>query len=289
MSGLAELFATASGASLGNAAEAVLGRHLAEARAAWPGIAVEPTDFVRHLGTRLGPDTTLDQLEHVRGADVYLALACARGDDGAIARFEDTYFQEIARAGSKSRAGDDIVNEVRSRLRRILFVAEGERPAAVAEFAGRGDLRGWLRVTATREVVHAIRRAGKHVAVGDDALFDVLSPGTDPELAYIRELYRAELQGAFADALGALSARQKSLLRYQLVDGLNIEAIGALHGVHRSTVARWITEARDLIAARTREELARRLGASEPEVDSIIRLVRSRLDVSLERMIGSDV
>ena len=268
--------------------EATLVAHVAAGRAAWPGIDHDEVELVSHLGGRLGSDATPTTLESMRADDVYLALACARGDEVAIARFDATYFGEVDRAASRARAGTDVAAEVKARLRRVLFVAEGERPAAAGEFAGRGDLRGWVRVIAMREVVHVIKRAGREVPVADDALFDVLSPVSDPELGYIRDMYREEFATAFRIALEALSSRQRSLLRYQLVEGLSIDEVGALHGVHRATAARWIADARDAISERTRVELATKLGATSTEVESIIRLVRSRLDVSLERMIRSD-
>jgi RNA polymerase sigma-70 factor, ECF subfamily len=87
----------------------------------------------------------------------------------------------------------------------------------------------------------------------------------------LRDLSCAELAGA--------------LLRYNVLEGLNIEEIGKIYGVHRATVARWITAARESILGRTRDELERRFGITAVEIDSIVRLVQSRLDVSMERVL----
>lgn len=263
-----------------------LDRHLADAAAAWPTIALPADAFAAHVARRLGPDATPAALAAARGADLWLALACARGDAEAIACFERTYFGEVEAAGARARATADMVAEVKARLRRVLFVAEGARPAAAAEFAGRGDLRGWVRVSALRECIRLVTRARREVGIADDALLDALSPADDPELGYIRDLYRDAFAAAFRDAVAALDARSKSLLRYQLVEGLTIDDIGALHGVHRATAARWLAGAREAIAAGTRERLASHLGIASAEIESIIRLVRSRLDVSFERLIG---
>jgi|JI10StandDraft_1071094.scaffolds.fasta_scaffold15634_6 RNA polymerase sigma-70 factor (ECF subfamily) len=256
------------------------------ATATWPGLALAPARFVAHLAARLGPDASPDALATMRTSDVYLALACAGGDAAAIAAFEATYFDEIDRAGAKTGASADQVAEVKARLRRILFVTDGARLAATAAFAGRGDLRGWVRVTALRDLIFLLGQARRERPFTDDHLLDALSPADDPELGYIRELYRGAFEAAFREAVAALPARAKSLLRYQLVDGLTIDDIGAMYGVHRATAARWLTTARDQIAADTRARLATRVGMSSAEVDSIIRLVRSRLDVSVERLLG---
>ncbi len=61
--------------------------------------------------------------------------------------------------------------------------------------------------------------------------------------------------------------------------------MGKLHQVHRATAARWLQSIRDALLERTRVELQARLGAGAADVDSVIRLVASRLDVSLERVL----
>jgi len=109
----------------------------------------------------------------------------------------------------------------------------------------------------------------------------------DPELDYLRELYRDAFADAIRAAVAMLSQRDKSLLRYQLAEGLTIDVIAAIHGVHRATAALWVAAARDTLVEPARRILAERLGASTQEVESIIRLVRSRIDVSLERWIAA--
>lgn len=265
---------------------AALTAAVADARVAWPDVALAPDAFVAHLAGRLGADASPDALAATRVTDVYLALGCAGGDAAAIAAFEASYFGEIDRAGTRTGATADMVAEVKGRLRRVLFVADGDRPAATAEFAGRGDLRGWVRITALRDLILLLGRARRELPLSDDNLLDALSPAEDPELGYIRDLYREHFAAAFRDAVGALEPRDKSLLRYQLVDGLTIDDIGALYGVHRATAARWLAAAREAIATATRELLAARMGMASEEIDSIIRLVRSRLDVSFERLLG---
>ena len=86
-------------------------------------------------------------------------------------------------------------------------------------------------------------------------------------------------------ALEALDDRQRALLRYSLVDGWTVDQIGELYKVHRATAARWVAAARDALGDLIRTEVAKRLAIDELEVDSLIALVRSRIDVSLERVL----
>src|SRR5262249_10372825 len=214
---LAAAFLDQRGGDLAGAAPAdvqsALDAHVAAARAAWPDVTVPPGAFVRHLAKRLRAGGTLDDLRAMRAADVYLALACAGGDEGAIAAFEKRYFGEVDVAAARTRAPAALAVEVKQMLRRILFVAEGKRPAAAGEFAGRGDLRGWVRVAAVRELVRLLAAGRREVKVDDEAFFDVLSPAQDPELAYLRDRYRNELAASVRAACATIPAKERALLR----------------------------------------------------------------------------
>ena len=63
--------------------------------------------------------------------------------------------------------------------------------------------------------------------------------------------------------------------------------IGRAYDVHRATAARWVAAVRTELGDRIRSELAARLKIAEDEVDSIVRLVKSRVDVSLERVLAA--
>ena len=51
--------------------------------------------------------------------------------------------------------------------------------------------------------------------------------------------------------------------------------------VHRATVARWLAELREHLLAATRAHLAESLQLKEDELDSLIRLLRTELSLSL--------
>ena len=259
---------------------------LRASEAACPGIVVEPRRFVAEVARRLGDAATPDALAHLRFTDVYLVVACSAGDPAAIAACEALARRQVESAGAHVRATADQVTEVRARVHRILFVDEPGRPAATREFAGRGDLRGYLRVIATRELIRLVNRERREVHVDDATMFDALVPHDDPELAMLRERYRGDVDLAMRTAVTTLDDRSRALLRYSLIDGWSIDRLGQLYGVHRATAARWVADARDLLGERIRSELAARLAMSSGVVDSIVRLVQSRVDMSLERLLG---
>jgi RNA polymerase sigma-70 factor (ECF subfamily) len=57
--------------------------------------------------------------------------------------------------------------------------------------------------------------------------------------------------------------------------------------VHRATVARWLASAREVVLERTMAQLGDDLRLDPAELVSLIRVVRSELDVSLQGLLAS--
>ena len=264
-----------------------IARAHAAASAAWPGCNLELARFGAELSRRLGDDLDGARLAAICSDDVYLAVACLDGDPVAIGYLERDCLAEVDRAGRKLRATDDQVAEVRGHLRQILFTAEPERAAGLAVFTGRGDLRGYLRVIATRELIRAINRGRREEPIDDDSepLLDRLDLSRAPELSLLRARHGVAISAALRGALDLLDERQRAVLRYSLVDGWSIDRIGELYGVHRATASRWITAARDALGEHLRREVSTRLAIPLDDVDSIVRAVGSQIDISLARIL----
>jgi len=131
-------------------------------------------------------------------------------------------------------------------------------------------------------------RKGKHEVLTDDdhLIAQHTVGGDDPELAYMKRTYAGQFKEAFAEALANLGPREQTLLRYHHVDGLNIDEIGAIYRVHRVTAFRWLEKAKEQLVARTLELLRARLKVSPRELDSVLRMIRSQIHLSLVRQLG---
>jgi RNA polymerase sigma-70 factor (ECF subfamily) len=253
---------------------------LAHARTVWPHIHVPEGELRTYVQARLGAEVPSPEA----AASLYLACACVRGDPAAIRAFDERYAGELSRAVAKLRLPPQEVADVVQSLRQHLLVSSGGAPGHLAEYAGRGDLSGWLRVTATRAGLKRLR-GRKPELDADDALLAARAPGDDPELAYMKELYRHAFREAFGAALATLDAREKVMLRQHFVDGLGIDELGPLYGVHRATAARWVAQAKTTLMERTRREFMHRARLNPREMASVMRMVQSRLDVTLARLL----
>jgi RNA polymerase sigma-70 factor (ECF subfamily) len=244
---------------------------------------------VERFAAFLGGRVPASELEAARAPDLWAACACGTGDGRAIAEVDARYFPDVDAALRKMGLSADRIGEVKQGLRRVLFVGDPDAGTAprITEYRGTGDLRAWLRVTAMRAALKLLRKENRETPT-DDALLEARAQQDDPELAYMKAAYRAAFKTAFQEALESLHARERTLLKQQIVDGLGIDELGALYQVHRATAARWVQSAREKLLSRTRRTFMLNARISSDECESIMRMVRSQLDMSLQRRLGSD-
>lgn len=254
------------------------------ARATWSNIArVDPVRFAAELARRLG-DNLASAVAGLHD-DIYLVIGACDGDPAAAEVCVELAGRELAFAASRLRATATQADDVRSELSRLLFTSEVTRPAALATFTGRGDLRGYLRVMAARALARRKERDRRETEL-DSGVLELLDPALDPEVAMLRDRYRDAVEAAFTAALAELSPRARAVLRYHLVDGWTIDQLGARYATHRSTAFRWLAAAREELRTGIRARLAAQLMISESQVDSIVALVTSRIEVSLDRLLA---
>lgn len=271
-------------------------------QASWPQLAVDPLELVRFVARQLvaqlgGSAATVatiatiedaaELLEGLRPADLYLACACTTNDPAAIHAFERGYMSEVDHALARMHIDGSRLADVKQLVRQRLFVSQGGAPGKISEYGGRGDLRRWVRSVAVRTCLNDLRKGKREVLADDETLIARHAiPVDDPEVTYMKRTYAAEFRAAFSAALAGADAREQTLLRYHHVDGLNIDEIGAIYRVHRVTAFRWLEKAKERLVRLTLEDLRNRLRLSPRELDSVLRMIRSQVNLSLVRHLG---
>ena len=260
-------------------------------RAAWPGVDVPADAFVRHLAEHLPLEGDLDScLSRMHGGDLYLACGCVASHPAALAAFDGSVLGQVAPVLHRMGLATSQVEEVVQIMRAKLLVAdERGSPPALASYAGRGALVGWVR-TAARRTALSLRRnkdeqlGGAHEGHGVES---TVLPA-DVELDYLKSRYQDAFKQAVEEAIATLDAEQLSVLRLHYADGLSIDRIAALLNVHRATAARRIRAAVDAVRAETRRLLHARLELSTSELDSLAAVVQSQLHLSLDRLLDPE-
>lgn len=255
--------------------------------AALRAAAPEPRAFARHLGALLSraadPMLALERL-HVR--DFALALACAGGLPAATALLEQEVLLALRVPLSRIHPSPVFVDEVLQVLRANLLMPRADGPSRLLGYAGVGPLLHWVSVSAVRLALRMRKAQGEESLVDAEVLAAHPAPG-GLELGFVREEARGHVRAAFVRAVASLDDEDRELLRLHFVERLSLERMGALFGLHKSTLSRRLSGVQALLEKRTRRVLSERLSLPEPEVDSLMRAIHGRLDLSLSGLLAA--
>lgn len=263
---------------------------------AWPALQVAEHDFIdalaRHWNQARRRQTLVRWLDYVQPKDLHLALACCQSTPGAIGAFEDHYKRTIERLLNRYQGPTLPAEDLLQSLREKLFVSTPNRQAKIHSYSGQGFLQNWLRVTGTRTFIDLLRKRNKQddrelQPLNEQQFLNVPDDLQDMELDFLKREYREQFKEAFAAAARSLSSHQRNLLRQHIVFGLTVEQIGKLYGVHTSTASRRVAKAREALLSATREEFMARMRIQNQEFNSIMDMIRSRLDLSMTRLLQS--
>ena len=186
-------------------------------------------------------DNTLDD-------DRALALRCAHGCPVALRYVRRRYGADVRKTMLRCRLPAVEIEDAEARLWARLLVGGRRESPRIRSFSGVGTLQAWLRRCATREALTELRRRRvEH----DLPVPDVAASSSTPEEALLKHEHARTFQAAFRRAVGSLDARERSVLRESVVDGVPTPEIARRLGVHRVTVARWLAAARTKLARRT--------------------------------------
>ncbi|MCA9575255.1 MAG: sigma-70 family RNA polymerase sigma factor [Myxococcales bacterium] len=221
---------------------------------------------------------SLDSLSDEAAHELALAVGVAHGSAFSAQVLERDYFSLVAPALTALRLPPAMVDDVGQELRAKLLL--GPTPKLV-EYAGRGSLRGLIKVSATRTAISMLRKTRREAdGVDDERAADDID-ALDPERAILKAQYRPAFRASFERAIRGLGARERNLLRLHFVERVTLPQLASMYGVSRATVVRQLAAAREEVATETKRHLGAQLALPVSELESILDLVRSRFDVSV--------
>ncbi len=260
------------------------------ARAAHEPIEVPLEDFVRFIAERVPSGANpLAALEALHIEELYLTCACLAGSSAAIAELDRAYVSEagraLARVGLSGAAAEEALQQARERL----LTPSRDAPPKLQQFSGQGSLGGWVRVVVVRTAMNARRSERRHAPRDDNLLATrMAADADDPELDIIKKRYASVLADAVAAAFRALTSEQRNLLRMYVIDELTLAELARMHGVDASTISRWLARIRRRLYEETHRHLLEEHAMRPSECESLMRVVKSDLGVSLGRLLASE-
>jgi RNA polymerase sigma-70 factor (ECF subfamily) len=257
------------------------------ARRSWPAGWIRDENFAAYLAQRVPSSSgAMDWLGKVQVEDLYLSCACAAGHPEALAAFETRILPQVGSAIARIDSSAAFITEVEQQIRRKVLVGEASQSPKIADYAGFGPLVHWLRAVAVRTALNFNRSRGRQDRpVPDEVLLKLPVQAGDPELDYLKRRYRGDFTQAFREALASLSSQERNVLRLHFLEGLSFAQVGVAYQVDKSTVSRWVAKTRRTLLERTRTDLAERLKLNPQDLDSLMDLVHSQLELSINTLL----
>jgi RNA polymerase sigma-70 factor, ECF subfamily len=205
------------------------------ARRELPGVELAFDEFCSHLDA-LGYGTELPK--HL--ASVYLCCACALQRPTGLRTLEEVYFPAVRAAIARARVGADVVDDVLQTVRERLLV---EPKVRIATYRGNGPLCAWLGVIANNAVRDRVRSRREPQSAHETYWSRRRTEPVlveSPEWVSLSRERVGLVESALLRAIRGLETKQRRLLHLHFVDGLGIDTLGQLFGIHRSSAARRI-------------------------------------------------
>jgi RNA polymerase sigma-70 factor len=276
-----------------------IGKYLASASAEQPGSA-DINQF----------------LEQIQTDDLFLALACANGNERAWWEFDQqhrSYLERVARHLAKTEVdAQEVIDTVYVELYGTRVV-DGERVSKFSTYSGRGSLRGWLRTVIWHSLVDLHRASHDEVSLDEmtenvgegmaHASFAEAAPGGEDEMIdhIARERYRKATVSAIETAFASLDDHEKLLLLFYHVENLKLREIARLvenegsplrgwfqrksqtrsenpaGRIHESTIMRWLEKSYARVLQLFRAELSEKSNLTREEIEICMGLATQDL------------
>lgn len=274
-------------------------------------MAIDKYLFDHANGAAPSVEQVRDFLDELRTADLYLALACANGNEHAWWDFDQGYrgyIERIARhLASAETHAEEVIDFVYVELYGTRVVAD-VRQSKFATYTGRGTLRGWLRTVVWHAVIDMHRARHDEISIDDwsEAGGETHDrPGWRAEARggegamldrIARERFQTVTVAALDVSFATLDDHEKLLLLYYHVENLKLREIARLveepasplrrwfqrqskrrvkspeSRVHESTVMRWLERVYGKILERFRKQLIEEDRLTSAEVDLCVEM-----------------
>jgi RNA polymerase sigma-70 factor, ECF subfamily len=210
--------------------------------------------------------------------DLYLAWASALHDSRAIAVLERDYFPVVRRALRRLTADIDEIAEWLQVGRERLLTGTTPR---IGGYNGNIPLREWLKIVVAHLAIDSLRARASKERLEHGWMLAVATPEVDPFHDMVVHHHRSDVEKLLKDSLAGLEARERTVIKLHYWGGISAEKIAAAYGVHRVTVARWLWRALDRLLGAVHEKFHKERAGSASECESLLRVLRQCVEISM--------
>jgi len=254
---------------------------LSAGRERWPALEIDVRELTSYLA---GRPVSAERLTTSLACDLFLAFACVANVPAAIQLFQTLYEPIVVAAARRFDPSGALADELRQRLAETFFVHGRHAGGRIAEYRGRGPLSAWVRTSAKRAALRLAKVNNPEVLMTRDALADEITDVCDQELTLLKDHYGELFRSELVLALGELPSKDRMLLQLHLVAGLSTTRIAKMYHLNQSSVSRQLQRTAATTFALIKQRIHRRLGVDTAELESLLDLARSHIELTLSSM-----
>lgn len=233
-------------------------------------------------------------LQSLRWKELYLASACANGDEAAWEIFREQYQPAIRRTALRALGNAAEAEELAHTLLTDLFMPG--RPGAakgdnkIGQYHGMGSLEGWIKVVIHRLAIDRFRLQQRNLSL-EELEVEPSSAAPADRSEHSVEQFETErashmVSRSLARALDQLTTQEKLLLNLYYLQNVNLKEIGTWLHVHESTASRWL----DRLKARLRKSMSKQLqqefGVKKAEISYVMEQAKSQVEIDLKKILA---
>jgi RNA polymerase sigma-70 factor, ECF subfamily len=241
-------------------------------------------------------------IDELRADDLCLILACERADEAAwneIVKIYDSTVKAAARKiSNNAEDAEDLASSIWAELYGLKHDKDGKLKTKLSYYSGRGSLAGWLRAVVAQLAIDQFRKQSKFVQIEENREFEnladesskksdnasVVAHSDSPEEIFSEKQTQKDVAEALKQAIAALEAEDKLILKLYYFDDLKLKDIGATLGFHEATASRKLVRVQTEIRKSVEKILRSQHGWSETEVKRYLSETASKLGISFEKM-----
>jgi RNA polymerase sigma-70 factor len=182
-------------------------------------------------------------IQRLFSIDLYLAMACASGNEASWRRFLALYSKHLRGVAWSFTANRSMANEIADGIAAHLFLPPRSGVSRIGSYDGRSSLRTWLRAIVKNRIMDE-QALNANSFESLESFKDLPSTIDIPKIeqGIVHDRYAEIVADALRVAVSKLNEDERRLLVQKYLEARQTHAIAAAAGIHSRTLRRRIAQ-----------------------------------------------
>lgn len=241
-------------------------------------------------------------VDALRADDLCLIIACEKGVESAwndlVENFDATVKSAARKISNNAEDAEDLASSIWAELYGLKHDKDGKVKSKLSYYSGRGSLGGWLRAIVSQLAIDEFRKQSRLVQIEENREFEnlaqessgksdnqsVVSTSENPEEIFSETEAQRDVSNALKEAIAALEAEDRLILKLYYFDDLKLKDIGNALGFHEATASRKLVRVQTEIRKSVEKILKTKHGWQPEEVRRFLSDAASKPGINFEKM-----